>query len=187
MATKKSSLHKTLLILILVFVPPFWLLFTDEGSRVSDTALLWLLGEDDIKIDLRQLDNRFTQMDIQTVYSDIEWQCGRQASPFGDQLCGARVGTFNGYPARAMTFFFRDDRISALKLIYRDAYHTQLMGYYIQELGQPSNVAAAVAEGPDAAEVLEWHLERGTLLMKKALTEGDEPALVWMATRPAAP
>ena len=43
MAEKKPNLHKTLLILIAVFLPPFWLIFTDEGSRVSDTTLLWLL------------------------------------------------------------------------------------------------------------------------------------------------
>ena len=49
MAEKTPNLHKTLLILIVVFLPPFWLIFTDEGSRVADTTLLWLLGEVDIQ------------------------------------------------------------------------------------------------------------------------------------------
>ena len=81
MAEKKPNLHKTILILILVFIPPYWLLFTDEGSRVSDTALLWLLGEDDIKVNVRELDSTFSQQDIRKVYPDNEWQCGKQQTP----------------------------------------------------------------------------------------------------------
>lgn len=185
MPEKKPSFHKTLLILILVFIPPYWLLFTDEGSRVSDTALLWLLGEDDIKVDITKLDSNFTQQDIQTVYVENEWHCGPKQTPFGDALCAAQVGTFNGYPSRVLTFYFRENRINALKLIYRDQYHKQIMGHYIGKLGQPSNVEAAVADGPQAAEVLEWDLGTGVLLIKKELGKTDEASLFWLASRPA--
>ena len=184
MAEKKPNLHKTLLVLLLVFIPPFWLLFTDEGSRVADTALLWLLGEDDIKISLRELDSGFSEQDIKTVYSENEWTCGSKQTAFGDALCAARVGTFNGFPSRLVTFYFRDGRVSALKLLYRDSYHDQILGFYIGELGQPSNVEAARADGPNAAEVLEWRLDKGTVVLKKELGQADEAALVWMAAQP---
>ena len=184
MAEKKPNLHKTILILILVFTPPFWLVFTDEGRRVSDTGLLWLLGEDEIRISLSDLDGRYTRQDIQTVYSENEWQCGSQQTVFGDSLCAAQIGTFNGFPARLVTFYFRDDTVSALKLVYRDQYHQQIMGYYIGELGQPGNVEAAIAEGPDADNVLEWDLGKGVLLIPKELGETDEPSLLWLASRP---
>ena len=186
MAEKKPSIHKTLFFLILVFVPPYFLIFTEEGSRLSDTALLWLLGEDEIKLNLRELDSRFTRDDIRKVFSDTEWQCGQQQTPFGDNLCAARIGTFNGFPSRLLTLYFTGDNISALKLIYRDPYHQQLMGYLIEQLGQPDNVEAATAEGPDTASVLEWNLGQGVLLMKKALEKTDEPSLVWLASRPKA-
>jgi hypothetical protein len=182
MAEKKPNLHKTLLILIAVFLPPFWLIFTDEGSRVSDTTLLWLLGETDIRVDLGKLDSRFSQEDIRKVYSENEWQCGPQSTPFGDELCVARIGTFNGYPSQAITFYFREGRVSSVKLIYRDQYHQQILGFNIEQFGQPSNVAAAIADGPDADEVLEWDLEHGVMVMKKTLGKSDEPALLWMAS-----
>ena len=184
MADKKPSLHKTLLILLLVFTPPFWLLFTDEGSRVSDTALLWLLGEDEIKISLRDLGSAYSSNDIRAIYPDNEWQCGSQDTGFGDALCAARIGTFNGFPARAVTFYFRRDRLSAMKLIYRQPYHEQVMGHVIEKLGQPANVAEALADGPDAADVVEWPLQGNVLVMKKALQDGDEAALVWLARPP---
>ena len=182
MAEKKPNLHKTILILILVFIPPYWLLFTDEGSRVSDTALLWLLGEDDIKVNIKELDSGFSQQDIQRVYPDNEWQCGTQTTPFGNTLCAARIGTYNGYPSQLITFYFQDGRVSALKLIYRDQYHKQIMGHYIGELGQPGNVEAALADGPSADSVLQWELDKGVLVMPKDLDKGDEPSLLWLAT-----
>lgn len=181
MADKKPNLHKTLLILIMVFIPPYWLLFTDEGGRVSDTALLWLLGEEDIKIDLSKLDSVYTQADIREVYAGNEWTCGEKQSQFGDSVCATKIGTYNGFPARLLTFVFRNDRVSAMKLVYRDQYHKQIMGSYIEALGQPDNVAAAIAEGPDADAVLEWQLDHGVLLIKKELGKTDEPSLLWLA------
>ncbi|MCB1788490.1 MAG: hypothetical protein H6953_02670 [Chromatiaceae bacterium] len=186
MAEKTPNIHKTILILILVFVPPYWLIFTDEGARISDRALLWLVGEDEIKLNLRVLSPAYSRADIEKVFGDIDWKCGAKNSPFGDALCVAKVGAFNGYPARALTLYFLADKLSAMQLVYRGPYHEQLLGHLIDQLGQPTNVAAAVSEGPDAADVLEWGLEHGKIVLKKKLQQGDEPSLLWVAGAPAA-
>ena len=182
MPEKKPSIHKTILILIMVFLPPFFLVFTDEGARLSDTALLWLLGKAEVRVNIKELDDRFTRGDIKTLYSDVEWHCGEQRTPFGDNLCTGAIGTFNGYPAQVLNLYFRGDNLSGMKMIYRDQYHAQIQGYLIGQLGQPDNVEEAVREGPDAAEVIEWRLPGGILVMKKELNEGDEPSLLWLAT-----
>lgn len=184
MAEKKPSIHKTLFFLILVLVPPYWLLFTDEGGRLSDTALLWLLGETEIKLNVRELNSGFTREQVLQVFSDADWQCGDGDTPFGNSLCAAQIGTFNGFPSRVLTMYFRDQQIGAFKLIYRDPYHKQLLGHFIQQLGQPDNVAAAISGGPDAANVLEWDLGQGLLIMKKELARTDEPSVLWVASRP---
>jgi hypothetical protein len=184
MTEKTPSFKKSFLIFLLVMTPPFWLLFTDEGSRVSDTALLWLLGRDEIKLDLAKLDAGFSRTDIKTVYSDTDWQCASQQSNFGDELCAATIGTFNGFPAQVLTFYFRQGQVSAVKLIYREMYHEQIIGHYIALLGQPDNVAAAVAEGPEADEVLQWDLGKGLLLLQKEMSSSDEPSLLWLAASP---
>ena len=187
MAEKKPNLHKTLLILLLVFIPPYWLIFTDEGMRTSDTALLWLLGQDEIKFNVRELDSSFTRQDIEKVFSENEWVCGEKDTPFGNNVCATKIGTFNGIPSRLLTIFFRDENINAFKLIYRDQYHEQFIGYFIEQLGQPDNVESAVADGPNADEVLEWDLNKGVLLMSKELADSDEPSLLWLAARPGTP
>lgn len=182
MSERKKSLHKTLLVLMLVFTPAFFLLFTDEGGRISDTALLWLLGEEEAKVNVGELDNSFSRSDIETAFSHLEWACNSGSFEFGNQNCAARIGTFNGYPAALLQFYFGDDQLTAMKLSYRHAYHNQLTGYFIGLFGQPDNVADAVREGPGAAEVLQWNLDKGALIQKKTLAENDEPAFFWLAT-----
>jgi hypothetical protein len=71
-----------------------------------------------------------------------------------------------------------------MQLIYRAAYHEQILGHVIGKAGQPANVAQALADGPDADEVLQWDLDSGVLLLKKTLAAEDEPALLWLAQGP---
>ena len=120
------------------------------------------------------------------MFSENEWHCGEKNTPFGNNLCAAQIGTFNGYPSRMLTIYFRDDHISAFKLIYRDQYHERLIGYFIEQLGQPSNVEDVISASPDAKNVLEWDLNHGVLLMTKELGKTDEPSLLWLAAKPKA-
>ena len=57
-----------------------------------------------------------------------------------------------------------------------------MVGYLIGKFGQPGNVAEALADGPDADNVLQWELPSGVLLLKKALQTEDESSLLWLAT-----
>ena len=49
---KISKLHKTLLALLAIFTPAYFLLFTDDGTRVSDNFLLWVMGEKQLEFNL---------------------------------------------------------------------------------------------------------------------------------------
>ena len=77
----KKKLHKTLLALLIVFVPPYFLLFTEEGNRVSDNAVLWLFDREEFRLDLNQASNTFTEDELKKVYVKIDWKCGAGADP----------------------------------------------------------------------------------------------------------
>jgi hypothetical protein len=178
---ERKKLHKTLLILALVIVPPYFLIFTDEGSRISDNVVLWLFGEESIKLDLAALDATYRPGEIRKVFPDLQWDCRDEQHALGNNVCRASVGSFNDYPSRQLTAFFIDDRMTAVKLLYRGKYHEQLLGHLIQQLGQPENVEEAISDTPDAAPVLEWDTGKGLVILKKELNPGDEPALFWLA------
>lgn len=176
------ELYKKLLILAVVFCPIVWLMFTEDGQRRTDTVVLWLFGEDEIKMELRALDTRFTEEELRKVYPDLPWQCQERSTPYGDYLCVSRIGVFNGIPSRYITFFFDAGQLSAVKLHYRENNHNQLLSQLHRQLGQADDEVRASVTAPDPDEILQWHTSYGTVVMKRQLQENEEPSLFWITT-----
>jgi len=176
---ERKNLHKTILALIVVITPMFFLMFTDDGKRLTDNTILWVLGDEPVSLNIKALDSGYSRDDLFKVFPELQWQCRDETSSFGNQVCAAPIGSFNDYPAHRLIAYFADDRTNALKVDYREAYHEQLLGYLIMQLGQPRNAAAA-ADAEDST-VLEWETDTGLLLLKQELGDKDEPALLWLA------
>lgn len=175
---KQRSLHKTLIILLLVLTPLWWLTMTEDGQRRSDAALLWLIGQEGIEVNLKALDPQLTEQELKTVYPALDWHCAAQRTGFGNYTCASRIGTFNGIPSREVRVFFADGRANALKISYRDIYHNQLFEHLTRHLGQPKLPSPGTS---DAAAVLEWRTDFGHVILKQQLLEDEEPALLWLA------
>lgn len=178
----KKKLHKTLLALVLVLIPPYFLVFTEEGNRISDTAILWLFGRENFEFNLQQADTAYTEAQIKKVFPDIDWQCSPVKSQFGGYACSAPIGSFNGLPARSAALFFVHDRLNAVQIDYREQYHNALLKQLLASLGQPSNVVAASKDTPDADPVLQWQTGKGLVVLKKTIRESDQPALFWLGS-----
>jgi len=175
----KKKLHTTLLALLLVFIPPYFLVFTEEGNRISDNAVLWLFGQEQLQLNLKEADSSFDESDIRQVFADLEWQCGSVQSDFGETACNAAIASFNDLPARHVTMYFVAGRLHAIHLRYRERYHDALLSQLITTLGQPRNTAGAT---PDADTVLQWHTGKGLVVLKKTIRESDEAALLWLGS-----
>jgi len=170
-------LYKKLLILCMVFGPIIWLMFTEDGQRRTDTMVLWLFGEEEISMDLAALSNEYTEQELDEVYPQLKWRCQNHEDTYGDRHCVARIGIFNGIPARYLTAFYRDGRLSAMKLHYRAHNHGQMQSLLLSLLGEPKQPATA-----ESGQVLQWRTHFGLVLMKKALQGNDEPALFWLSS-----
>jgi len=181
MNLKLPFLYKKLLLLAVVFGPITWLMFTDDGQRRTDTAVLWLFGEKEVNMDLAILDSQFTEDDLKQVYPDLNWQCQTGKITYGDQLCVSRVGVFNGIPARYISFIFQAKKLSALKLNYRNNNHQQFQTLLRQQLGSPELEARTTVDAPDPEEVLQWRTPYGAVVMKRELLKSEEAALFWLA------
>ncbi|KRT55262.1 hypothetical protein [endosymbiont of Ridgeia piscesae] len=181
MKLKLPILYKKLLILALVLGPIFWLVFTEDGQRRTDTVLLMLWGEDEIKFNLKDLDDNYTEAELKTVYPDLDWQCQDQSSDFGDRLCVTRIGVFNGIPARYLTLFFRAGKVSAVKMVYREIYHPQLLTHLHRHLGKPAEERAISQAQPQPTSLIHWRTGQGVVVIKKQLQKGEEAALLWLS------
>lgn len=178
----KKKFHKILLTLVLVFVPPFLLVFTNEGNRVVDNVMLWLFDRPSLKLNLQEASQSYTEADIQKAFPGLKWQCGSLHSSFGETACNASIGSFNELPARHIVAYFAQKHLSAIQLRYHEHYHDQLIQQLIKTLGQPENAMQAIKSTPDADPVLQWSTGRGLVILKKSINPTDEPVLLWISS-----
>lgn len=168
--------HKRLFLVFIVVTPMFWLLFTEDGKRRSDSLILWMAGGDPIDLNFKVLDRNYTMVEWKRVFSDIDWSCQDQQNDFGDQFCFSEISSYNGIPARYLTAFFNEGHISALKLVYRNQYHQQIGLDLQQQLGRPEQQLPAVAgEG-----VLQWKTAHGLVVIKAEIASEEEASLMWL-------
>ena len=172
------KLYKTLLLIVIVAGPIYWLMFTTDGKRRTDTVVLWLSGGESIEVNFRALDRHFDKHDWKTIYPDLDWQCKDTQSRLGKHVCFSEIASYNGIPSSYLSVFFNETGTSAVKLGYRDQYHDEIGEDLLYQLGQPVSVTDPAQGKPD---IYQWRTENGQLLLKRSLIRGEEPVLIWLA------
>lgn len=170
--------HKRLFLVVLVVAPMYWLVFTEDGRRRSDTLILWVMGGGDpIDLNFKALDSHYSMKDWKTVFDDIDWQCEDQTSAFGEQICFSKISSYNGIPAYYLSVFFQKDYVTAVKLAYRHQYHQKLGLDLQQQLGAPMQKTHETSEN----DMLQWQTDHGVVLIKTELKQEEEASLIWLA------
>jgi hypothetical protein len=142
--------------------------------------VLFLWGEDEIKFNLEALDGRFTEAELLKVFPDIDWQCKDSITSFGNRICNAKIGIYNGIPAHYILLYFHDQLINGVKITYRRMYHDQLIQQLLQQLGEPvKEKNEDHMQRVDERTILRWDTSRGNVFIKKVLQEKEESALMW--------
>lgn len=173
--------YKTLLAILVVVGPIYWLMFTQDGQRRTDMALMFLLQRPAFDAALDRFSPKLTEGLLRERFPALELRCADGTNAFGDRLCVATLGSFNQYPAKALGLFFRGETLAAVKVTYQRAYHAPIRAWVerrpgrLQDAGQP--LAPRLEQG-----VASWPVTEGLLVMKDGeLARTDEPALFWLA------
>jgi len=175
--------YKTFLMLALVFLPFFWLAFTEDGQRRTDLALMALLGKPELNAALDAFESRLSDAQLRETFPRLELRCVAGANPFGNRLCAAEIGSFNQHPASSVTFFFLDEQLRAAKVVYRRAYHELMHQWLTRRLAEREAPALPGAPRPEAEPGVRAEPVRDGLLLMRAgeLGKDDEPALIWLS------
>ena len=178
-----NKLYKTLLLIVIVAGPIYWLMFTDDGKKRTDTAMLWLFSGESIDVNFAALDTQFREEDWKKVYPELDWQCQASQSPFGDRLCFSDIASYNGIPASYVSVFFNGPLTSAVKLVYRDQYHSDMGADLSHQMGPPANANIPYNENASTDAVLQWNTDFGRVMIKQTLKRGEEPVMLWLARK----
>lgn len=179
---KLHPLYKTALMLALVCGPFIWLAFTDDGQRRTDVALMALLGKPDFNAAIDAFSGGLTEQQFRATFPRLVFTCVDGPNAFGDRLCSAEVGAFNGIPVSSVAIFLADGRLNAFKLVYRRAYHDAIRSWVDGRVGAADSDAVDDASSSASTGVAVWTRPGGRLLMRDgALEPEDEPALMWLS------
>jgi len=180
-------LYKTLVALAVVLGPIYWLMLTEDGQRRTDLVLMAILGRPPFDAALESFTDRLTEARLREGFPALELQCADGPNPFGDRVCAAPIGSFNQYPARAVTLYFRGGQLSAVKVIYQPSYHGRIRGWAERRAGQAPQLPAQAEPGsyptpPVGGGVAGFPVADGILVLKDGvLDKADEPALLWLS------
>lgn len=176
------SLYKTLLILALVFAPFYWLTFTEDGQRRTDLALMFVLGKPHLDAALDAFSSGLTESQVRATFPKLRLECADGANAFGDRLCRAEIGAFNGIPASAVTVFLAGESLRAVKVAYRRAYHRWIRDWVEARVGAGGEGEADGGRPQIGDGVAAWAVADGLLVMRDGtLAREDDPALLWVS------
>ncbi len=180
MNLRLNPLYKKSLMLTIVLGPMIWLVFTEDGRRRTDLAMLYLFGKGELNLAIERLHSELTEARFRGLFPDLALTCDEGANPFGDRLCTAEIGAFNAIPSRAFTLFLHGSGLRAAKLNYRRAYHETLKQQLTRRLGRPDRQSLQSAISIDGPLV--WKPDDGLLLLSPQKPESDEDAaLMWLS------
>lgn len=165
----------------MVVVPPIYFTQTEQGKRQKDVIFAWLNLQAAVNFELNTLNPTIKREQLLTSFKDLIWQCLKEQSRYGDQLCLASISSYNGFPAYYLSFYFYNDALTALKVVYRADYHQQLRSHIDQQLGAAEHTAKLITETPNANPLLQWQTLHGKVFLLQTLQENDESSLLWLA------
>ena len=174
MNLKLPKTYKLLLAICVVAGPFIWLVLTEDGKRRSDLFLLHLLGHQPFNLAVQNLRPDLEEEPLLAQFTRVDFVCSDGRYSFGDRLCAAKVGSFNGIPARAVELYWNSGALNAVRLDYRRRWHEALVEDLTMRYGQPRR--DIVGE----RTVLAWRLDGGMVLLPQTVIEGEEPAMMWV-------
>jgi hypothetical protein len=179
---KLPRLYKTLLMLALVFGPFYWLAFTEDGQRRTDLALMFLLGKPELNAALDAFNSALTEAQVRETFPKLAFRCADGANPFGDRLCAAEIGAFNGMPASSVTLFLVGEGLRGVKVSYRRAYHPLVREWVEGRVGRADDPRNSEEMDKTDDGVATWTVPDGLLIIRDGeLAPEDDPALFWLS------
>jgi hypothetical protein len=95
-------------------------------------------------------------------------------------VCWATVSEFNGIDARLISFFFRNDQLSALRVSFAAEHHPEMFSLMEKRFG----TARAFGGRTDAFgnNIVGWMRRSGFVATNNRVSGDEESLLLWLST-----
>lgn len=167
------------LAILLLLLAGLWIA-VDYRMSLAGSSLVDRLYAKPVVLDVDSLTGRETQSEIVQTYHWLHHTCVPESGPLGDRVCWATVSEFNGIDARLISFFFRNDRLSALRVSFAAEQHPEMFSLMERRFG----AARPFGGRTDAFgnNIVGWMRRSGFVATNDRMSGDEEPLLLWLST-----
>ena len=128
-------------------------------------------------LNMDTLTGRETEAEILQTYHYLHHTCTSETGPLGNSVCWANVTKVNGIEAKLIAFFFRDDRLSAVRVMFPDESHPQMLALMQKKFGPERQFG----ERTDAFgnKIVGWMRPNGVIAINDSAEGDEDPILLW--------
>ncbi|WP_310446668.1 hypothetical protein [Thiobacillus sp.] len=121
-----------------------------------------------------------SQLSIKQAYHYLHHTCAAEHGILGDAVCWATISEFNGIDARLIAFFFRNDRLSAVRVAFPAESHPKVLALMQKRFGPERRFG----QRTDAFgnKIVGWMRPSGAIAINDSVEGDAEPFVLWTST-----
>ncbi|MBT9540154.1 hypothetical protein [Thiobacillus sp.] len=121
-----------------------------------------------------------SQLSIKQAYHYLHHTCAAEHGILGDSVCWATISEFNGIDARLIAFFFRNDRLSAVRVAFPAESHPKVLALMQKRFGPERRFG----QRTDAFgnKIVGWMRPSGAIAINDSVEGDEEPFVLWTST-----
>lgn len=152
----------------------------DYRMSIPGSSLVDRLRAKPVVLDMDSLSGRETQSKITRTYHHLHHTCTSEINPLRGYVCWATVSEFNGIDARVIAFFFREGKLSAVRVSFAAENHPAMFSLMEKRYG-PSRKFGG---GTDAFgnNIVGWVRPSGFVTANDRLSGDEDALLLWVST-----
>ena len=161
--------------ILLMLLAGLWVA-VDYRMSTPGSSIFDRLYAKSIVLDLDALSRENRQTITQT-YHDLHYTCAAEHGILGDSVCWATISSFNGIDARLIAFFFRNDRLSTVRVSFPGKSHPAVLSQMQKRFGPERRFG----QRTDAFgnKIVGWMRPSGIIAINDSAEGDEEPFVLW--------
>lgn len=177
---KQNNRGSTLIqfILIIVFLAGLGIA-VEYQIGIPGTTFVDRLRAKPVITDLDLLNEQEDQQTIKQTYHYLHHTCTSESSILGDSVCWSTISKFNGIDARLISFFFRNGKLSAVRISFAAKNQPELFSLLQKRYGQEREFGHhADSYGNN---IVGWIRPSGIVATNDRVEGDQESILLWLS------
>ncbi|OGU23297.1 MAG: hypothetical protein A2580_16915 [Hydrogenophilales bacterium RIFOXYD1_FULL_62_11] len=148
----------------------------DYRMSIPGSSLVDRLRAKPVVLDVDSLSGE-NQLSIKQTYHHLRYTCAPEHGILGDFVCWATVSDFNGIDARLIAFFFRNDKLSSVRVSFSAEDHPKMLSLMQKRFGPERRFG----QRTDAFgnNIVGWIRPSGIVAINDSADGNEEPFLLW--------